>query len=189
MTKMTRRAALQAIAAGSGLIGLGVSGSYFLRELFESSAGGMSAGSAMGGTDMMGSEMMGSATQLDMSTYMELFQRHTEIRRTVEKIPGGIRTITESDAPELVSQLQTHVSSMYEHLDKGAEVSCMSQSLPTLFRHSKGYRRHLTLTKKGVAVTETSQDQRLTSAIREHSSEVSGFVREGMPAMMQNVME
>ena len=123
-----------------------------------------------------------------MSTYTDLFDRHAEIRRTVEEIPSGVRTITESDSPELVAQLQTHVSNMYGHLDQRAEVTCMSDSLPTLFHHANGYRRQLTLTSKGVMVTETSSDPALTSAIRKHAQEISGFVRDGMPAMMRGMM-
>jgi hypothetical protein len=137
---------------------------------------------------MMGGGMMGGATAGDMSTYMELFARHTEVRRTVEDIPGGVRTVTESDAPELVAQLQAHVASMYQHLDQGAEVSCMSESLPTLFRDADSYRRQLTVTAKGVVVTESSNEPRLTRAIRAHAREVTGFVRDGMPAMMQGMM-
>ena len=119
---------------------------------------------------------------------MDLFDRHTEIRRTVVEIPGGVRTITESEAPELVAQLQAHVASMYDHLERGAEVRCMSKTLPTLFRHADGYRRRLMTTPKGVVVTETSSDPRLARIIREHAQEVTGFVREGMPAMMGGMM-
>ena len=132
--------------------------------------------------------MMGSASPADMNVYMDLFNRHTEIQRTVESIPGGVRTTTESSAPDLVAQLQAHVSSMYTHLNQDAEVTCMSQNLPTLFRNAKGYERRLTLTAKGVQVTETSSNPDLTQAIREHAQEVSGFVRDGMPAMMQGMM-
>ncbi len=64
----------------------------------------------------------------------------------------------------------------------------MSASLPTLFRNSTSYRRELTLTAKGVVVTETASDPRITDAIREHAQEVSGFVRDGMPAMMRGMM-
>jgi hypothetical protein len=74
---------------------------------------------------------------------------------------------------------------MYTHLDQHAEVSCMSSSLPTLFRNSTHYRRELTFTAKGVVATETSSDPRLANAIRHHAQEVSGFVRDGMPAMMR----
>jgi len=132
--------------------------------------------------------MMGSATAADVHLYNDLFNRHSELRRTVDQIPGGVRTITESESPDLVAQLQAHVSSMYGHVNHGAEVTCMSNSLPTLFRNPSGYRRQLTLTAKGVTVTETSTDPRLTSAIRQHAQEVSGFVRDGMPAMMRGMM-
>lgn len=178
MTRITRRAAIGLLAAGGALLGLGVAGGYLLRDSLKSVLGG----------GMIGTGMMGSATQPDMNTYTNLFDRHTEIRRTVESIDGGVRTTTESDAPDLVVQLQAHVSSMYSRLNQQAEVTCMSLSLPTLFRNATGYRRQLTLTAKGVVVTETSSDPHLANAIRAHAQEVSGFVRDGMPAMMQGMM-
>jgi hypothetical protein len=85
-----------------------------------------------------------------MSRYMEMFMRHSEINRVVEEIPGGVRTTTESNSPDLTAQLQAHIASMYAHLDQGIEINCMSQSLPTLFRHASGYRRQLTFTPTGV---------------------------------------
>src|SRR5712692_321590 len=85
MTKMTRRGALRAIGAGAALLGVGAA-----------------AGCGWGGSGMMtGGGMMGSASGADMSAYMDLFARHDEIRRTVEEIPGGVRTITESDAQDM----------------------------------------------------------------------------------------
>lgn len=64
----------------------------------------------------------------------------------------------------------------------------MSRTLPTLFRNAHGYRRQMTLTPKGVAVTETAADPRLAKVIREHAAEVTGFVRDGMSAMMRGMM-
>jgi hypothetical protein len=167
--KITRRAALGSLLGAGGLLAIGLLGSYLLRG-------------------MMAGRMMGSATSADMSDYMDLFNRHTELRRTVEEIPGGVRTTTESDAAGLVTQLQAHVSSMYSHVNQRAEVTCMSDSLPTLFRNASGYQRQLALTSNGVTVTETSIDPAVTSAIRAHAQEVSGFVRDGMPAMMRGMM-
>ncbi len=178
---ITRRAALRILLAGGGLLGLGLAGGYLLR-------GALRFGSYSNSDGMMSGGMMGNATSADMNTYMDLFNRHTEIHRTVEEILGGVRTTTYSDVPELVAQLQTHVSSMYDHLNQGSEITCMSSSLPTLFRTSNGYRRELKLTGKGVVVTETSSDSQLTKAIRAHAQEVSGFVRDGMPAMMRGMM-
>jgi hypothetical protein len=134
-----------------------------------------------------GGGMMG-ATPADMSLYTEMFNRHSEITRTVEEIPGVVRTTSQSTSPDLVAQLQAHVSSMYSHLDHRAEVMCMSGSLPTLFRHVNGYRRQLTLTPTGVIAEEAADDGALTRAIRAHAQEVTGFVRDGMPTMMRGMM-
>lgn len=193
MAKLTRRAALATLGAGAGLLGIG----YALRSVLgptmpdanttPTTSTPVTTGPGMTGSGMMGSGMMGSATRADMSTYMDMLNRHTEIRRVVEEIPGGVRTTTESDAPDLVAQLHAHVSSMYAHLGQGAEVSCMSQSLPTLFRHAGDYHRQITLTPTGLIAEETGNDPDITQAIRAHAQEVSGFVREGMPAMMRQM--
>ena len=177
MARLTRRAALATLGAlGAGSV-LGLR--YVRRSIFEPPS------TAIRLTD--GDGFMG-ADSGDMSRYMEMFMRHNELSRVVEEIPGGVRTTTQSNSPELAAQLQAHVSSMYSHLDQGAEVSCMSQSLPTLFRHANGYRRQLTFTPTGVIAEETADDPALTDAIRAHAREVTGFVQQGMPAMMQQMM-
>jgi hypothetical protein len=173
--RMTRRAALTAVGAGA-IVGLG----YVLRGVLGSPAPVVRLIDDGGG-------MMG-VSPMDMSRYIEMFNRHNELTRTVEDIPGGIRTTTESNSPELAAQLKAHVSSMYSHLEQGGEVMCMSDSLPTLFRHSDGYRRQLTLTPMGVIAEETTDDPDLIQAIRAHAQEVTGFVRDGMPPMMRGMM-
>ncbi|BBZ53745.1 hypothetical protein [Mycolicibacterium phocaicum] len=169
---LTRRAALAALGVGA-VAGL----AYAVLGIVESPRGVRLTDGAMMG--------VGGA---DMARYMEMFARHTELRRTVEDIPGGVRTTTESGAPELAAQLKAHVASMYTHVDQGNEVMCMSESLPTLFRHAGGYRRQLSFTDTGVVAEETSDDPAITDAIRAHAREVSGFVRDGMPAGMRSTM-
>lgn len=181
---MTRRAAIRAMVGAGALLSAGAVGGYVvLREFFQ--AGQRSSVEPERHRQLRELGMIG--TSADMSAYMELFDRHSEIRRTVVEIPRGVRTVTESDAPDLVARLQAHVAMMYDHLDRGAEVTCMSRSLPTLFRNSDSYKRQLTQTSKGMVVTEISSDPELVEAIRQHSREVTGFVREGMQAMMQGV--
>jgi hypothetical protein len=170
--RVTRRAALTAVGVGA-IVGLG----YVLRGVIGSTAPAVRLVDDDGG-------MMG-VSPMDMSRYMEMFNRHNELARTVEEIPGGIRTTTESNSPDLAEQLKAHVSSMYSHLEQGPEVMCMSGSLPTLFRHAGGYRRQLTFTSAGVIAEETADDPELIQAIRAHAQEVSGFVRDGMPPMMR----
>ncbi len=183
MRELSRRSAIGVLAVG-GVLGLGLAGGYMLRDAVRASRDS-NRGAAGQGT--LGG-VMGGVSAGDMSTYMDLFDRHTHIHRTVEVVPGGVRTLTEADSQDLVALLQAHVGSMYAHLDHGTDVTCMSNSLPTLFRDSGRYRRALTLTAKGVAVTEISDDPRLTAAIRAHAGEVTGFVADGMPAMMRGMI-
>ncbi|AFM20334.1 hypothetical protein Mycch_5700 (plasmid) [Mycolicibacterium chubuense NBB4] len=189
MTKMTRRAALAVLGTGGGILGV----AYVLRGAVGSPMTGPTSGYAdTADSPMTGGPrdpgMMGSASRMDMSTYMDMFNRHNEIRRRVEDIPGGVRTTTESDSDDLVAQLQCHVAMMYAHLDQGAEVTCMSASLPTLFHRAPDYQRQITFTVKGVVAVETARDPDLTQAIRAHAREVTGFVTDGMPAMMKAMM-
>lgn len=177
MTEFTRRAALTALGAvaAGGVLGLrgsrrGLLGSVLTEIRLSDGCGFMGADAA------------------DMSRYMQMFDRHREISRVVEEISGGVRTTTQSNSPELAAQLQAHVSSMYSRLDQGAEVRCMSQSLPTLFRRADGYRRQFSFTATGVIAEETAEDPALTDAIRAHAREVTGFVEQGMPAMMRHMM-
>src|SRR5688572_13317030 len=104
MNRMTRRTALTVLGAGGGLLALG----YFLGRAVGPTAPGTSTPTDRPGG--MGGGMMGSATRADMSTYMDMFHRHREISRTVEEIPGGVRTTTEARSPDLAAQLQEHVS-------------------------------------------------------------------------------
>lgn len=179
MTQLVNRravlVALGAVAAGS--LGVG----YVYRNIFDLPApqSPLAGGPGVG---MMGMD------PADMRTYMEMFNRHNEITRSVEEIPGGVRTVTESDSADLTAQLQAHVSRMYSRVGEGAEVMCMSSSLPTLFRNADGYRRRLTLTPTGVVAEETADDPAIVQAIRDHAREVTGFVRDGMPAMMGPMM-
>ncbi|TXI52810.1 hypothetical protein [Mycolicibacterium mageritense] len=173
---ITRRTALAALGA-AGAVGALAALGYLL---------GTTLRSPDGHAD--GPGMMGGVSGTDMDRYMTMFARHTELRRTVDIIPGGIRTTTESDAPDLVAQLHAHVSSMYDHLNDATEVTCMSHTLPTLFRRASDYQRRITLTPNGVIATETTTDPDLAAIIRAHAREVTGFVTDGMPAMMGPMM-
>ena len=98
MARFTRRATLAALGAGA-VVSIG----YALRGILGSPVLSIRL------TD--GGGMMG-ASPADMSLYMDMFNRHNEITRTVEEIPGGIRTTTPINCADLVAQLQAHVSSM-----------------------------------------------------------------------------
>jgi hypothetical protein len=144
--------------------------------------------------EMMGGHDMGGIMSRDnmmgpMRTGMELFSRHAEIRRNVTKLPNGVRAVTESDDPQTAALIQAHVSEMYQRLDQNHGFPYpMSRSVMAMFAHSTNYRRKLEATLKGVAVTETAADPAMVAVIQDHPREISGFVRDGMPAMMRGMM-
>lgn len=85
MTDIPRRGALTILGAAGAVAAL----AYVLRTTTIRMPTGRADGPGM----------MGGVSGTDMDRYMTMFARHTELRRTVENIPGGIRTTTESDAP------------------------------------------------------------------------------------------
>lgn len=75
MARFTRRAALAAVGAGT-VMGIG----YALRGVL---------GSPVLRIRLTDGGMMG-ASPADMSLYMDMFNRYTEITRTAEEIPGEV---------------------------------------------------------------------------------------------------
>ena len=184
-----RRQSLLRILAAAGSTAFGVL-TWPWRSRDAVAAARTSMGEMMGG-DMMGGGMMSSANMNGpMRTGMQLFQRHGEVRRTVTEVPGGVHAVSESDDPHTASLLQEHVSEMYARLDQDRTFPYpMSRSVPAMFANNSRYSRKLTMLPQGIAVTETSEDAGMVEIIRAHAREINGFVKDGMPAMMRNMMQ
>ena len=136
---------------------------------------------------MMNDGMMGGNRE-DMQIVHQLFANHDQIRRTVEEIPGGVRTLTESDDPQITALIQAHVQSMHQRVAEGRWFAMMSRTLPIMFRNADRYQRQNENTSKGITVTKTSNDSDLTNVLREHSREISNYVARGMPCMGGGMM-
>lgn len=142
---------------------------------------GWGMGSGMMGDNWgTGSGMMGGNAE-DMQVVHQLFAYHNQTRRSVDEIPGGVQTLTESDNPEVAELIQRHVAIMHQRLDEGRWFAMMSQTLPILFQNAERYQRQSQATSKGISVTKTSEDPELAAVLRAHAEEVSQFVQQGMP--------
>jgi len=139
----------------------------------------MMCGGMMDG-GMMDGGMMGDNHE-DMQIVHQLFAHHDQIRRSVETIPGGVQTVTESDNPEIAALIRQHVTSMHQRLEQGRWFAMMSRTLPILFDNADRYQRQSQPTDQGIRVTKTADDPELAAVLRDHAQEVSGFVDEGMP--------
>lgn len=144
----------------------------------------------MSGMDpqMMGGPMMqqgDSAFAADMQLVHGMLNGHEKIRRTVENLPDGIRTVTESDDPQIAQLIKAHVASMEKRLNEGRIFNLFSPTLPVLFDNKDAIRTEVAMTNKGATVIQRSGDAKVVAALQAHAVEVSELAQDGMAAMMR----
>ena len=188
--KRTSKIAIGAAAA----LGLGAAVAVFAHP------GGVGPG--MMGPGMMGPGMMGpgmggpmagrmqrgdAAFADDMRLVHAMLFDHDQIKRTVTNLPGGIRTVTESEDPGVARAIKAHVASMEKRLSDGKIFNLFSPTLPVLFENKEKIKTVVETTDKGSIVTQTSGDAKVVAALQAHAVEVSELARDGMAAMMRNM--
>lgn len=136
---------------------------------------------AMGGGDQ--------AFAADMELVHQLVTNNRAITRTVEHLPNGIRTLTESTSPAIAGFIKAHVASMEQRLEEGEVFNLFSPTLPTIFDGYARIRSSFEYTTNGVAVVQTTDDAELVAALQAHAAEVTELVDEGMIAMMRGMMQ
>lgn len=123
-----------------------------------------------------------AGSSADMSLVHQLLMNHARIKRTVTHLPNGIRTVTESDDPQVARIIQAHVTSMSLRLTEGREFNIFSTTLPVLFANKDKIQSKVDATEKGSAVTRTSTDAQVVAALQGHAAEVTELAKEGMVA-------
>jgi hypothetical protein len=149
-------------------------------------AGAGGHGPMAGAVGMLTRQDAGSSA--DMALVHDMLMNHDKIRRTVTNLPDGIRTVTESDDPQVAQTIKAHVASMSERLKDGREFNIFSTTLPVLFENRDKIKSEVTVTEKGSVVTRTSTDAKVVAALRGHAAEVTELAQEGMAAMRRGMM-
>jgi hypothetical protein len=143
----------------------------------------------------MGSGMMGmnhgSATASEHNDIRELFFNHDRIKRTVTNLPNGIRTVTESDDPQVAEVIKKHVAEMGKRIDEGRDpnLPIESAALHSLFRDKDKIKSEYEVTEKGIIVVQTSADVNVVKALQDHAAEVSDLAQRGMVAARDAMMK
>jgi PHD/YefM family antitoxin component YafN of YafNO toxin-antitoxin module len=122
----------------------------------------------------------------DMFLVRDMIHGHERIKRTVTNLPNGIRTVTESDDPQMAQTIKTHVASMAQRLNDGRVFNLFSPTLPILFENKDKIKTQVETTNTGVVVTQTSGDAAVVAALQAHAVEVSELARDEQAAMMRN---
>jgi hypothetical protein len=143
-------------------------------------------GSMAGPTAMLTKQDAGSAA--DMNLVHDLLFNNTKIKRSVTNLPDGIRTVTESDDPQVAQALKAHVASMSQRLQDGREFNIFSNTLPVLFENRDKIVSKVETTENGTVVTRTSTDAKVVAALQGHAGEVTELVQDGMVAMRRGMM-
>lgn len=141
---------------------------------------GMGGGMGSGPVGMLTTQDANSAA--DMRLVMNLVHNNTRIKRTVTKLPDGIKTVTESDDPKIAQDIKAHVASMSGRLKDSKEFNIFSTTLPVIFDNAKNIKSVVEMTDKGAIVTRTSTDAKVVAALQAHAGEVTELVQEGPTA-------
>ena len=119
-----------------------------------------------------------------------LFENHSALTRTVENLPNGIRTVTETDDPDLRDALSSHIMSMVLRVDekRDPEIPIQSLTLDVLFETSELITTELDHTPTGIALVQTSDDPEVVAALQTHAAEVSDLAARGMQSAHEAMM-
>lgn len=126
-----------------------------------------------------------STTSAVMQVVHQLMVNHDKLRRTVVNLPNGVRTLTESDDPTMVTQIQRHVNMTGAFVAAGRDPN-LPMSTPALhgvLQNGKKIVRQVEATAKGMLVVETSDDPATVALLQQHAAEITDLVKRGMAAM------
>lgn len=173
-----------------GMRGMGPGMHGQMGSMDQNMRGQMGSGMMGMGAGMMGMGH-GSATASEHNDLREMFSKHDRIKRTVTNLPDGIRTVTESDDPQLAATIKKHVAEMGKRVEEGRDpgLPIETPALHAIFRHKDKIKSTYEVTEKGVIVVQTSTDADAVKALQEHAAEVTDLARRGMVAAHEAMMK
>jgi hypothetical protein len=115
----------------------------------------------------------------DRDGFHFLLQHHDQIRRKVTKLDNGVKTVTESKDPEIAEKIREHVKAMYTRVEESRPIHLRDPLFAEVFRHADKIKMEFKETKRGIRVTETSDDPYVARLIQAHADVVNLFVKNG----------
>ncbi len=141
-------------------------------------------------TEMQGSGMMRrgggpgamGGMREDMTTIHALFGGRKKIKRTINNLPNGAETVTESEDSQIASLLQKHVPDMEGRVLSNEPLPPMRfhPLFQELIKNADKVDFNYEETEHGIKVVYTSEDPYVVLLIQEHAKLVSRFIENGM---------
>jgi intracellular sulfur oxidation DsrE/DsrF family protein len=118
----------------------------------------------------------------DMTTLHAMFAARDKITRTVNLLPDGAETITESGEPQIAALLKEHIPAMESrvHDNKPLPPMTFHPIFIELIKHADDYRLTYKETDNGMKVTYAADDPFVIMLVQEHAKLVSRFIDNGM---------
>ena len=128
-------------------------------------------------------------TESEVSELKALFQNHKDITRSVELLPNGIKTLTETKDEELRAALIGHSAGMITRVEQGKnpQIPIQSLTLKTIFEGRDTIVTEIEITDYGIAIIQTSTDPKVVAALQEHALEVSDLAERSMEAVHEQM--
>ena len=130
-----------------------------------------------------------NATEQESAEIAQMFRAFPTLTRTVENLPDGIRTLTESTDPQTRDALVSHVTGMIARVEAGddPQIFIQSPTLDILFDRPGAITTSMEVTENGIAVIQTSTDPEIVAALQVHAAEVSDMAARGMQAVHERM--
>lgn len=122
----------------------------------------------------------------DQDVFHFLLEHHAEIRRSVERLPKGVSTRTESDNPQVAAKIQEHVAAMKRRVESGSGLRFWDDLFVAIFKNYARIQMKVENIDQGVRVIETSEDAWVVALIQAHADVVSRFVKYGFDEAHRN---
>ena len=131
------------------------------------------------------------ATSQESEELAVMFRNFDTLRREVELLPNGIRTVTSSTDPDVMAALVSHVVGMIGRVEEGRDpqIFIQSRTLDIFFERPEAIATEIELTDEGIVIVQTSDDPELVSALQVHAGEVSDMAARGMQAVHEKMMQ
>lgn len=132
-----------------------------------------------------------NATPEESAELAVMFRNFKTLTRVVTNLPNGIRTVTKSSDPAVMTNLVNHVTGMIGRVENGQDpkIIIQSKTLDIFFARGAGITSNIDVTEEGVVVIQTSKDPEIVAALHKHAAEVSDLAARGMQAVHERMMK
>lgn len=131
-----------------------------------------------------------NATPEESAELAIMFRNFKTLTREVTNLPDGIRTVTRSSDPSVMTNLVSHVTGMIGRVQSGQDpkIIIQSKTLDIFFARGQGITSNIDVTDEGIVVVQTSKEAEVVAALQTHAAEVSDMAARGMQAVHDRMM-